>query len=86
MDFEWDRGKEQANIARHGISFVEAVTVFGDPLELTVADPVHSTEEFRFVSIGLSSTGELLVVCYTERADRIRLISAPGDCERAKAI
>ena len=76
MDFEWDPEKEKTNIAKHGVSFGEAMTVFGDPLELTIADPDHSEAEFRFVSIGLSSAGQLLVVAYTERGDRTRIISA----------
>ena len=76
MDFEWDHEKENANIAKHGVSFSEAMTIFGDPLELTIADPDHSEAEFRFISIGLSSAGQLLVVAYTERGDRTRIISA----------
>ncbi len=58
------------------MSFSEASTVFGDPLELTITDPDHSQEEFRMISIGLSERGRLLVVAYTEREARIRLIGA----------
>ena len=76
MDFEWDAEKEKANIAKHGISFSEAMTVFGDPLELTIADPDHSEGEYRYISIGLTATYQLLVVSYTERGNRIRIISA----------
>ncbi len=76
MDFEWNPEKEKANIAKHGVSFSEAMTVFGDPLELTIADPDHSEAEYRFISIGLSSESQLLVVAYTERGDRTRIISA----------
>jgi uncharacterized protein len=76
MDFEWDPEKEKVNIAKHGVSFSEAMTVFGDPLELTIADADHAEVEFRFISIGLSSAGRLLVVAYTERSERIRIISA----------
>jgi uncharacterized DUF497 family protein len=76
MDFEWDLQKEKLNIAKHGVSFSEAMTVFADPLELTIADPGHSTTEFRFVSMGVSSANQLLVVAYTERGERIRIISA----------
>lgn len=76
MEFEWDPEKEKANLAKHGVSFVEAMTIFGDPLELTIADPYHSEGEFRFLSVGLSSGGRLLVVAYTERGERIRIISA----------
>ena len=52
------------------------MTIFGDPFELTIADPYHSEQEFRFISVGLSSGGRLLVVAYTERGERIRIISA----------
>ena len=76
MEFEWDPNKEKINIAKHGVSFAEAMTIFGDPFELTIADPDHSEAEFRFISIGLSSAGRLLVVGYTERNERIRLITA----------
>ena len=62
--------------AKHGVSFPEAMSVFGDPLEVTIADPVHSSEEARFLSIGLSGVGRLLVMAYTEREGRIRIISA----------
>jgi uncharacterized DUF497 family protein len=76
MEFEWDAGKGATNLAKHGVSFPEAMGVFGDPLEITIADPVHSRQETRFVSIGLSEGGRLLVVVYTERDGRIRIISA----------
>ena len=54
MEFEWDATKAAANLAKHGVSFPEAMGVFGDPLEVTIPDPVHSSEEARFLSIGLS--------------------------------
>lgn len=76
MQFEWDAGKAVSNLAKHGVSFPEAMSVFGDPLEITIADPVHSRQERRFVSIGLSEVRRLLVVVYTEREGRIRIISA----------
>ncbi len=76
MDFEWDPAKASANESKHGVTFEEAMTVFGDPLELTISDPDHSVEEFRFVSIGLSGARRLLIVSYTERDYVIRLISA----------
>ncbi|MGD0015233.1 MAG: BrnT family toxin [Bryobacteraceae bacterium] len=62
MEFEWDAGKAASNISKHGVTFAEAMTVFGDPLELAIADPHHSQGEFRFVSIGRSASGRLLVV------------------------
>lgn len=76
MEFEWDADKAASNLSQHGVSFAEAMTVFGDPLEVMIADLTHSEAEFRFVSIGLSEAGPLLVVAYTERGGRIRIISA----------
>ena len=58
------------------MTFEEAMTVLGDPLELTISDPDHSMEEFRFISIGQSEAGHLLTVSYTERGQVVRLISA----------
>ncbi|NKC10834.1 MAG: BrnT family toxin [Gammaproteobacteria bacterium] len=77
MDFEWDQDKAANNKKKHGISFPEAMTVFGDPFELTISDPGHLSGEYRLLSIGHSSTGKLLVVAYTERQqNNVRLISA----------
>jgi uncharacterized DUF497 family protein len=76
VEFEWESEKEQANIQKHGVDFTEAATVFGDPLELTISDPDHSIGEYRFLSMGHSSRNRILVVSYTEREDRIRIISA----------
>ena len=76
MQFEWDPAKATENATKHGVKFSEAITVFGDPLEMTIGDPGHSVDELRFLSIGLSDSGRLLVVAYTEREGRIRLISA----------
>jgi len=74
--FEWHEEKAQANLIKHGVSFDEAVTVFKDPLSLTIPDPQHSVDEDRFIDIGLSDDGRILVVVYTERGTNIRLISA----------
>jgi uncharacterized protein len=68
--------KEKSNIRKHKLSFDEAVTVFYDPLSATFNDPDHSIGEHRFITIGFSSHGRLLVVSYTERGKRIRIISA----------
>ena len=77
MDFEWDPEKDQSNQRKHGVSFLEASTVFGDPMELTIYDPDHSEGEYRFLSVGRSSSRRLLVVSYTEREEsRIRIINA----------
>ena len=74
--FEWDTNKAQLNLKNHGISFDEASTVFSDPLSHTIDDPLHSEDEERFVLIGRSIQGRLLVIVHTERGDRIRIISA----------
>jgi uncharacterized DUF497 family protein len=74
--FEWDPEKAKLNFARHGVSFEEAATAFSDPLSLTVFDPDHSLEEDRFLLIGASDRGHLLVVAHTDRGQRIRIISA----------
>jgi uncharacterized DUF497 family protein len=58
------------------VSFAEASTVFGDTAAITIHDPDHSVDEDRFVTIGLSARGRLLTVCYAEREERIRIISA----------
>jgi hypothetical protein len=76
MDFEWDPQKAEENLKDHGVAFGEAQTVFGDPLEVTIPDPDHSDGEFRFLSLGRSEADRLLVVSYTERGSRIRIISA----------
>jgi len=76
MEFEWDPAKAESNLEKHGVGFAEAMTVFGDPLEVTISDPDHSEGEFRFLSLGCSAQGRLLVVAYTEREGCIRLISA----------
>ncbi|MGH7310821.1 MAG: BrnT family toxin, partial [Candidatus Rokuibacteriota bacterium] len=64
------------NSSKHGVSFDEASTVFGDPLAGTIVDPRHSGDEPRFVTIGLSMGRRLIIVAHTERGDRIRIISA----------
>ena len=76
MRFEWDRDKAQRNVRKHGVSFDEAVTVFYDPLSATFDDPDHSVGERRFVTIGYSSRGRLVVVSHSERGDATRIISA----------
>ena len=76
MEFEWDPEKAAANAKKHGVDFAEAMAVFGDPLEVTIADPDHSEDERRFLSIGSSPAGRLLVVAYTERSGRTRIINA----------
>lgn len=76
MKFEWDPKKAKANLAKHGVSFEEASTVFADPLAGTIPDPLHSAEEARSVTLGHSAAGSLVVVVHTERGERVRIISA----------
>jgi uncharacterized DUF497 family protein len=76
MEFEWDDDKAEANLQKHGVTFSEAQTVFGDPLALTGYDPDHSSEEDRYLTMGTSLDGRLLVVSHTDRDDRVRIISA----------
>ena len=74
LEFEWEEEKSRTNQAKHGVTFEEAKTVFNDPFTLTISDPDHSNEEERWLDIGLSAEGRLLVVWYTERGERIRII------------
>jgi hypothetical protein len=74
--FEWDAEKASTNLEKHGVSFEEAGSAFADPLSLTVPDPAHSEGENRYVLLGMSAAGRMVVVAHTERQDRIRLISA----------
>ncbi len=76
LTFEWDANKAGSNLAKHSVSFEEAATIFGDPVSITVPDPAHSQIEVRFVILGRSHHGRLLVVVHTERGDNIRIISA----------
>jgi uncharacterized protein len=76
LEFEWDAQEAESNRAKHGVSFSEAVTVFGDPLSILIPDPDHSEREERFLLLGRSSAGRLMVVSHTERGESIRLISA----------
>ncbi len=76
MEFEWNSDKATGNLQKHGVTFQEAATVFGDVLSLTFPDPDHSVGEDRYVTIGMSRLAQLLVVSHTDRSDRIRIISA----------
>ena len=76
LTFEWDSRKARSNLAKHGVGFEEASTVFDDPLSLTIPDPEHSKIEDRFVTMGSAFNGKLLVVVHTDRGDNIRIISA----------
>lgn len=86
LSFEWDEKKAKSNAKKHGVTFDEASTVFGDARSLTIPDPVHSEVEDRFVTMGSSYRGKLVVVVHTERGDNIRIISArPANRRERKA-
>jgi uncharacterized DUF497 family protein len=74
--FEWAEAKARSNVRKHRVSFEEAVTVFDDPMSITLDDPEHSDDERRFVTIGFSNRDRLLVVCHSDRPDRIRIINS----------
>ena len=74
LTFEWDENKSKRNLKKHGVDFEEAKTIFNDPFAITIDDPDHSVVEERYLDIGLSSKGRMLVVWYTERNDNIRII------------
>ncbi len=76
MLFEWDSDKAQINITKHGITFQEASTAFGDPFSMTIPDPDHSEDEQRLLLMGRSSENRLMVVSFTDRDPKTRIISA----------
>ncbi len=76
ITFEWDAEKAAGNEEKHGLSLEEASTAFGDPLSITINDPDHSEDEARFLLLGMTHTGRLVVVVHTDRDDAVRLISA----------
>lgn len=83
MRFGWDEQKAASNLFKHGISFVEAATVFNNPLSDTFPDSDHSLEENRFIIIGSTASGKILVVAHADDGDLVRIISAreatPGE-------
>ena len=76
MEFEWNSNKATINLAKHNVSFHEASTAFGDPLSITFPDPDHPYDEERYITIGESIQGQLLIISHTDRGQRIRIISA----------
>ena len=76
MRIEWDAAKAEGNAIKHGVPFQEAATVFGDSLSVTLPDPDHSRDEERYLLLGRSTAGRLLIVAITERGDTLRIISA----------
>ena len=76
FQFDWDNRKHAANIRKHEVTFDEASTIFSDQFGMTIYDPAHSQAEERFIEMGLSSRGNLLVISYTERGKSVRIINA----------
>ena len=86
MEFEWDPRKSDINLKKHGVSFHEASTVFGDPLSLTFHDPDHSVGEHRFLTFGYSRINQLLAVVHTERHGKTRIISVRRATKQERKI
>ncbi len=84
MEFEWDKNKAAANLSKHEVSFYEAKTVFSDPIYVDFYDIDHSDDEHRYIIVGQSQQGRLLIVSYTEREYAIRLISAREATKRER--
>jgi len=84
MNFGWDPGKAKRNRAKHGVSFEEATTVFDDPLYIDFFDSEHSDQESRFIRIGTSRSQRVLLVSYSERDSRTRIISARQATKRER--
>jgi uncharacterized DUF497 family protein len=76
IEFQWDKEKASLNFKKHGVTFEEATTAFYDALSITIADKEHSSEEARYLLLGISNQNRLLVVSHTDRGDTIRVISA----------
>jgi len=76
LEFEWDATKAVENLKNHRVSFEEAKSVFNDPLLLTFPDPEHSDEEHRIINIGISSHSRILLVVFTDRRGKVRVISS----------
>lgn len=75
LAFEWDEAKAKSNLKKHKVRFEEGKTIFNDPFLFTFPDNVHSTNEERFINIGISACGHILVLTHTERKDKIRIIN-----------
>ena len=86
MEFDWDDDKAEINFVRHGISFLEAASVFDDDLSITFLDPDHSVDEERLIIIGHSNRGRLLFVSHTDRNRRPRIISAREVTRRERKV
>ncbi len=76
MKVQWDKNKAIVNLHKHKVSFEEAESIFDDPLALTLSDDAHSLDEKRFITLGESEIGRLILVCHTIGEENVRIISA----------
>jgi uncharacterized DUF497 family protein len=86
LGFEWDEEKAKTNFNKHRVGFDEATTVFSDPFSVTIHDPDHSVDERRYIDIGRSGKGRVLVVVYTERGSTIRIVSCRKTAMRERKL
>lgn len=86
MDFDWDSDKSAENVAKHGVTFEEAASIFSDPLAITFPDPDHSVGEERVLTFGISNQVRLLAVISTERRDTLRIVSARTATRREREV
>ncbi len=84
--FEWDEVKAKANFKKHKVSFEEGKTIFNDPLLFTFPDNKHSADEERYVNVGLSANGRILILTHTERQGKIRIISCRKATPRERSF
>jgi uncharacterized protein len=84
--FEWDEVKAKANLNKHNVSFEEGRTVFNDPFLFTFPDDKHSADEERYINLGLSASGRVLVLTHTERQGKIRIISCRKATPRERSF
>lgn len=76
MEICWDKNKAESNFKKHQVTFEEAESVFDDPFALTKTDETHSFYERRYITVGESKVGRLILVCHTIGAENVRIISA----------
>jgi len=86
MEFEWDARKAESNLKKHGVSFQEAASVLGDSMSMTYPDPDHSDHEDRFITVGVSRSGRVLMVAHTDRGEKVRIISSRKTTSQERRI
>ena len=86
MEFEYDAAKAALNFKKHGLTFEEASTIFGDPMAYTFADPDHSVGEESWLVLGMSHSARLFAVIYTHRGEKYRIVRARLATKRERKI